>query len=73
MDKLKQYTIAVAWEQYGYATVEAKNLKEAIKKVQADDFPLPEGDYLFKSFEVDREALEETYAEEMDERIRELL
>jgi len=41
---------------YGIAYVEADSLDEAIRKVEADDFPLPDGDYVTASFMVDHES-----------------
>ena len=56
----KYYEIPCAWEVYGTVEVTADSLEEAIKKVEADDFPLPINfDYVDGSFEVDRDVVEE--------------
>lgn len=59
---MKEYTIPCSWQMYGYTKVEADSLEEAIKK--ADDLPLPEGDYVTDSFEVDIEMAEDMNKEE---------
>jgi hypothetical protein len=54
------YEIPCSWEVYGTVEVEADSLDEAITKVEADDFPLPnKTSYVGASFEVDREIAEE--------------
>ena len=56
----KYYEIPCAWEVYGTVEVPADSLEEAIKKVEADDFPLPSNfNYVDGSFEVDRDVVEE--------------
>ena len=59
---MKEYTIPCSWQMYGYMKVEADSLKDAIKK--ADDMPLPDGDYVTDSFEVDEQMVEELNKEE---------
>lgn len=49
------FKIPVSWEMYGYITVEADNLEDAIE--MAKDFPLPDGSYIEHSFQIDNEAL----------------
>ena len=49
------FKIPVSWEMYGYITVEADNLENAIEI--AEDFPLPDGSYIEGSFRIDNEAL----------------
>jgi hypothetical protein len=56
----KFYEIPCSWEVYGTVEVEAADLDEAIAKVEADDFPLPnKASYVDASFEVDRDIAEE--------------
>ena len=52
---MRKYHIPCSWQVYGRADVEANSLEEAIRIAEDDDFPLPEGDYVDASFEVDRE------------------
>jgi hypothetical protein len=49
----KLWKVSCTWECYGTARVEADTLEEACEIAQADEFPLPEGDYIDASFEVD--------------------
>lgn len=49
------YKIPVSWQCYGYVKIEANNLEEAINKAWEDDIPLPEGEYVDASWEVDEE------------------
>ena len=49
----KQWKVSCTWECYGVAYAEAETLEEAVEIVQADDFPLPTGDYVDGSFETD--------------------
>ena len=55
------YRIPATWLTYGYVTVEAPSLQEALQK--AHDSPdLPDdGDYIDDSFEIDREGVELNY------------
>ena len=48
---MKNYRVPVVWQMYGFVEVEADSLTEAKRK--AIDAPLPEGDYLEGSFEID--------------------
>lgn len=51
----QSYKIPVSWECYGYVTIEANNLEEAINKAWGDDIPLPEGNYIDGSWKVDED------------------
>jgi hypothetical protein len=51
----RSYKIPVSWEMYGYITVQADTLEDAIE--MAKDFPLPDGSYIEDSFQIDIEAL----------------
>ena len=51
----RSYKIPVSWEMYGYITVQANTLEDAIE--MAEDFPLPDGSYIENSFKIDIEAL----------------
>ena len=53
---MKTYKIPCVWQMYGIMHIKAKSLEDAIEK--AEDAPLPDGDYVSDSFEVDIEALE---------------
>ena len=59
-----KYQIPVSWEMYGHVEVEADNLEEAISIAESYETPLPGGDYIMGSFEVDREIAYDTYEEE---------
>ena len=50
----KVFKIPCEWEVYGYLDIEAKNIKEAIKKAkqEAETCALPEGDYIDGSFKL---------------------
>lgn len=51
------YKVPVVWEMMGYVLVEADSAEEAMvyAKEHADEFPLPTGEYLEDSFEIDEE------------------
>lgn len=51
----RSYKIPVSWEMYGYITVQANTLEDAIE--MAENFPLPDGSYIEDSFKIDIEAL----------------
>ena len=53
----KIYEVAVSWAETGIVPIKAKNLKAAIKKAEEtiDDIPLPEGEYLDDSFQIDKD------------------
>ena len=52
---MKTWKIPVIWQMSGLIYVEANTLEEAIDVVRCDNAPLPEGDYLEGSFDVDNE------------------
>jgi hypothetical protein len=55
---MKTYKIPVIWQMYGYVTVEADSLTEAIS--EANCAPLPEdASYVENSFEVDEVGIDE--------------
>lgn len=55
---MKTYKIPVVWQMYGYVTVEADSLTEAIS--EANCAPLPEdASYVENSFEVDEVGIDE--------------
>ena len=57
---MKFYEIPCSWEVYGTVEVEANSLDEAIEKVEADDFPLPDrNSYVDGSFEVEVQVAED--------------
>jgi len=51
-----KYRIPCVWQCYGVVEIEASSMEDAIEK--AKDAPLPNGDYIDDSFEVDIESLE---------------
>jgi hypothetical protein len=55
----KTYRIPLVWEMYGHLFVEAESLEEAIEHALGPDSPLPEGEYLSDSVQVDYDALKE--------------
>lgn len=59
-----KYRIPVSWEMYGHVEVEADSLEEAISIAESDETPLPDGDYINGSFEVDYEIAENDYPDE---------
>ena len=57
---LHWYEIPCSWVVYGTVEVAARNLDEAIEKVEDNDFPLPsKSSYVDGSFQVDREIAED--------------
>ena len=52
---MAKFIIPCSWEMYGKIEIEANTLQEAIEK--ANEAPLPEGNYVDSSFEVDTEVL----------------
>ena len=48
----------------GFAKVSAETLDEAIEKCQDPDFPLPDGDYLEDSFQVNEQFPREDYLDQ---------
>ena len=55
----KTYTIPLVWEVYGKVTVEAKSLEDAIEYALGPDCPLPEGNYVDDSVQVDTDLMNE--------------
>lgn len=49
------WRIPVVWQEYGFVDIEANTLKEAIEIAKDDDgvIPLPEGNYVEDSWELD--------------------
>jgi predicted neutral ceramidase superfamily lipid hydrolase len=54
---MKTYKIAVSWTETGIVLIRGNNIESAIKKAERtiDDIPLPEGEYLDESFQINRE------------------
>ena len=64
----RDFKIPCSWEVYGYATIRAMSLEEAIKKVCDDEFPLSEVKdpmYVDSSFLVDQQMAEEMNPEDL--------
>ena len=55
MEELHEFRIPVSWQVAGTVIVEAKNINEAIEiaKDKEGKIPLPEGDYIEDSWQVD--------------------
>lgn len=49
----QEWIIPLVWSMYGKLKVEAETLKEAVQIALDAETPLPEGDYLSESVEVD--------------------
>ena len=49
------WPVHVEWTMVGIAKVRAVTLEEAIEKVEEPEFPLPDGDYLEDSFQVNEQ------------------
>ena len=58
---MKNYKIPVSWEMYAWIDIQANSLKEAIKIAESDNTPLPKGEYVDGSFDVDKEIIENDY------------
>ena len=54
--KKRQYRVPCTWETYGLLYVEAESAEQA--KIIADEEPLPSGDYVDGSWEIDEEMFE---------------
>jgi hypothetical protein len=52
----KTYTIPVIWQSYGRMKIEADSLEEA-KNIAINEAPLPEGNYIDDSIELDEESI----------------
>jgi hypothetical protein len=58
---MKSYLVPVVYQMYGYVTIDANSIEDAIKKVEdgGGDIPLPQdANYVEGSFEVDREGID---------------
>ena len=56
---MKSYLVPVVYQMYGYVTIDANSIEDAIKKVEDSDVPLPQdANYVEGSFEVDREGID---------------
>jgi hypothetical protein len=64
---MKTYKIPVSWEVCGSLEVSADSLDEAIRIAEEDETPLPEGGYVYCSFNIDFDTLFENYPEEGEE------
>jgi hypothetical protein len=56
---MKTYRIPLVWRVYGHINVDAESLKEAIEYALGPECPLPDGEYVDESIEVDYDALDE--------------
>lgn len=56
--KKKEFKIACDWAECGEMIIEAESLEEAIKIAESDDNPLPDGEYIDGSFQVNKEVTE---------------
>lgn len=54
----KRFKIACDWAECGEMYIEANSLEEAIKIAEDDDNPLPDGEYIDGSFQVNKEVTE---------------
>lgn len=54
----KMWKIPVTWRMYGFVKVEAPSLEEAFELAADPSVPLPNGDYIEDSFEVDEDDIE---------------
>lgn len=50
---MKHYRVPLVWMEYGHVWVEAESEEEAIEYALGPECPLPEGDYVDDSVEVD--------------------
>jgi len=57
----KTYRIPLVWQMYGHITVEAESESEAIEYALGPECPLPEGNYVDDSVQVDDLTEIETY------------
>lgn len=67
MSVMGTYRIPLVWQVYGKVEVEATSLQKAIDYALGPECPLPEGDYLDESVEVDEVVLEMDYPELIEE------
>ena len=50
---MKTYRVHLIWSLYGHADVEAESEEEAVENALGPDCPLPEGEYIEDSVQVD--------------------
>lgn len=50
---MKYFRVPLVWQMYGHVWVEAETEEEAIELALGDEVPLPEGNYIDDSVEVD--------------------
>ena len=50
---MSSFRIPLVWQMYGHVDVEADTLDDAIEYALGTDCPLPEGEYLDDSIQVD--------------------
>lgn len=58
MTAMPTFRIPLFWMEYGHVNIEANTLEEAIEIALGPETPLPEGNYVDDSVQVDREVLE---------------
>ena len=56
---MKLFKIPVFWQMYGYMDIEAETLEEATQEAYSCARPLPDGDYVDGSFDVDEDVVED--------------
>ena len=50
---MKTYRVHLIWSLYGHVDVEAESEEEAVENALGPDCPLPEGEYIEDSVQVD--------------------
>lgn len=55
---MKIYTIPVTWQEYGFMLIEAETIEQA-KEIAIETAPLPFGEYIEDSIEVDNDIVNE--------------
>jgi len=50
---MNEYRIPLIWQEYGHVRVEANSEAEAIEKALGPNYPLPEGNYVDDSVQLD--------------------
>ncbi len=58
MTAMPIFRIPLVWMEYGHMNIEADTLEKAIKIALDAETPLPEGNYVDESVQVDRDALD---------------
>jgi len=56
---MKLFKIPVFWQMYGYMDIEAETLEEATQEAYSSERPLPDGDYVDGTFDVDEDIVED--------------